>query len=91
MRHSFEWDPEKERANVAKHGIDFDEAASVFTDPLAQWEPDKGFHSGEERFVAIGWSYSQRLVVVVFTVRETHVRIISARKPTRHEAKAYEG
>jgi uncharacterized DUF497 family protein len=91
MRHSFEWDPEKERTNVAKHGIDFDEAASVFADPLARWEPDQGSYSGEERFIAIGWSYSQRLVVVVFTMRATHVRIISARRATRHEARAYEG
>lgn len=91
MRRSFEWDPDKERANVAKHGIDFDEAASVFADPFAQWEPDKGLHSGEDRFVALGWSYAQRLLVVVFTVREERVRIISARRPTRREAKTYEG
>jgi uncharacterized protein len=91
MRYSFEWDPDKAIANVAKHGIDFDEAASVFGDPLAAWEPDTGSHSGEDRFVALGWSYAQRLLVVVFTMREERVRIISARRPTRHEAKGYEG
>lgn len=91
MRYSFEWDPEKAKANFAKHGIDFDEAASVFADPLAQWGPDTGLHIGEDRLVALGWSYAQRLLVVVFTVREDRVRIISARRPTRREAKAYEG
>jgi uncharacterized DUF497 family protein len=91
MEYSFEWDPEKARANVAKHGIDFDEAASVFADPLAQWMLDSGLHSGEDRFVALGWSYGQRLLAVVFTMRGERVRIISARRPTRREAKAYEG
>jgi uncharacterized DUF497 family protein len=91
MEYSFEWDPDKATANVAKHGIDFDKAASVFGDPLAAWEPDKGSYSGEDRFVTLGWSYAQRLLVVVFTMREERVRIISARRPTRHEAKAYEG
>jgi uncharacterized DUF497 family protein len=91
MSYLFEWDPDKERGNVAKHGIDFDEAASVFADPLAEWGPDKGLHTGADRFVALGWSYAQRMLVVVFTVRGKRVRIISARKPTRREAKAYEG
>lgn len=90
MEYSFEWDPEKAKANVAKHGIDFDEAASVFADPLASWDVDERPYSGEERFIALGTSYFQRLVIVVFTQRGERVRI-SARRPTRREAMAYEG
>ena len=89
MEYSFEWGPEKARANVAKQGIDFDEAASVFADPLAKWDMDARIYSGEERFI-LGRSYSQRLVIVVFTQHEERVRIISARKPTRREVKDYE-
>jgi uncharacterized DUF497 family protein len=91
MRYSFEWDPEKERGNVAKHGIKFDEAVSVFSDPLASWDVDEREYAGEERYIALGRSSLQRLLVVVFTQRESNVRIISARKPTRGEAKTYEG
>jgi uncharacterized protein len=91
MSYSFEWDPEKARTNFAKHGIHFEEAVSVFADPLADWEVDDGFYDGEERFITVGQSSLQRLVVVVFTQREERVRIISARRPTRREAKAYEG
>jgi uncharacterized protein len=91
MSYSFEWDSEKEQANIAKHGVDFDEAASVFADPLAEWSMDERAYSGEERFIALGRSSSGRLILVVFTERKGCVRIISARRPTRRETKAYEG
>ncbi|HEX6372757.1 MAG TPA: BrnT family toxin [Longimicrobium sp.] len=91
MNYSFEWDPEKARVNAAKHGIKFDEAISVFGDPLASWEVDERVYAGEERYIALGRSSLQRLLVVVFTQREARIRIISARKPTRREAQAYEG
>ena len=91
MNYSFEWDPEKAKVNAAKHGIRFDEAASVFGDPLASWDVDEREYAGEERYIALGRSSLQRLLVVVFTQRHARVRIISARRPTRYEAKAYEG
>ena len=91
MDYSFEWDPEKPLANVTKHGIDFDEAASVFADPLAEWSMDERAYSGEERFIALGRSSFGRLILVVFTEREGTVRVISARRPTRRERRGYEG
>jgi uncharacterized DUF497 family protein len=81
MSYSFEWDPQKEQTNIGKHGIDFDEAASVFADPLAEWSMDERAYSGEERFIALGRSLSGRLILVVFTEREGCVRIIRARIP----------
>lgn len=91
MNDAFEWDPGKADANQAKHGISFEEAATVFADPLAVWDADPGHYGGEERLVAIGMSHRQRLVLVVFTQRDGRIRIISARTPTRREARAYEG
>ena len=91
MNYSFEWDPDKEQTNIAKHGVDFNEAASAFADPLAEWSMDERAYGGEERFIALGRSSSRRLILVVFTEREGCVRIISARRSTRRETKAYEG
>ncbi|MBW3572127.1 MAG: BrnT family toxin [Gemmatimonadetes bacterium] len=90
MSDSFEWNPAKALANEAKHGISFEEAMTVFADSLATWDPDVGSYSGEERFIAVGRSYRQRLVLVVFTLRDGRIRIISARRPTPREARAYE-
>jgi uncharacterized DUF497 family protein len=86
----FEWDRAKARHNLAKHGVDFSEAATVFGDPLSQTIADPD-HSGEEqRFVTMGMSYRQRLVVVAHTDAEERVRIISARRATRVERSQYE-
>jgi uncharacterized DUF497 family protein len=86
----FEWDRAKARHNLAKHGVDFSEAATVFGDPLSQTIADPD-HSGEEqRFVTMGISYRQRLVVVAHTDAEERVRIISARRATRVERSQYE-
>jgi len=86
----YEWDPKKAKANQRKHGVSFDEAASVFLDPLAVTFPDPD-HSGEEfREITIGRSASQRVVFLSHTRRGDRTRLISARKATRRERKQYE-
>ncbi len=87
---TYEWDPAKARANVKKHRVTFEEAASVFLDPsaLSFWDPD---HSEEEdREITIGRSTRQRVLFVAHAAREGRVRIISARRATRREQKQYE-
>jgi uncharacterized DUF497 family protein len=86
----FEWDPAKARHNLAKHGVDFPEAATVFGDPLSQTIPDPDHSVEEQRFVTMGMSYRQLLVVVAHTDTEERVRIISARRATRAERSQYE-
>jgi uncharacterized protein len=86
----FEWDPKKAKKNLDIHGISFDEASTVFRDTLslAIYDP---LHSDEEdRFVLIGNSYNNRLLVVVHTERANRIRLISARKATQKERKQYE-
>ena len=86
----FEWDPDKELSNTAKHGIDFTEAATVFGDPfeLTIFDPD---HSvGELRFLSIAHSSLNRLLVVSYTEREDRIRIISARTASPRERRQYE-
>jgi uncharacterized protein len=90
MALTFEWDPSKAQANIAKHGVDFPEAATVFADPLSLTVPDPDHSVGEQRYVTIGVSYRQRVVVVAHTDAEARVRIISARRATRAERRHYE-
>ncbi len=93
MRHrmEFEWDPNKDRRNQEKHGVGFDEAATVFDDELQITIPDPDHSIGEFRYVTIGISTGGRLVVVVHTEDEDdHVRIISARNATAQEHRVYE-
>ena len=86
----YEWDPKKAKANLRQHGVSFDQAASVFLDPLAATFPDPD-HSGEEfREITIGRSASQRVVFLSHTRRGDRTRLISARKATRRERKQYE-
>ena len=86
----YEWDPKKAKANLRQHGVSFDEAASVFLDPLAITFPDPD-HSGEEfREITVGHSARQRVVFLSHTRRGDHTRLISARKATRAERKQYE-
>lgn len=87
----FEWDESKNALNRKKHGIWFEEATSVFDDPLARLFVDPE-HSDEERFILLGFSSSARLLVVVHCYRESEslVRIVSARKATRKESEKYE-
>jgi hypothetical protein len=85
----YEWDPAKNRANLAKHGVDFADAVAVFEDDLALTRPDPASR-GESRFVTLGLDAFGRHLVVVFTERGARVRIMSARLATKLERKAYE-
>jgi uncharacterized protein len=88
----FEWDRRKNEENYTKHGVSFEEASSVFADPLAATISDPDHSQMEARFVTMGLSAAGRLVVVAHTEEEDDLfRIISAREATSHERKAYEG
>lgn len=88
----FDWDEDKNRLNRAKHGVWFEEAQSVFDDPRGRvfLDPEHSVH--EDRFLLLGFSASARLLIVVHNFRkaDTVVRIISARKTTKKEARFYE-
>jgi hypothetical protein len=86
----FEWDPAKADANVAKHGVTFEEALTVFMDPLARIHGDPDHSEGEAREIIVGHSIQQRLLLVSFVERGEKVRLISARLATTRERKAYE-
>jgi hypothetical protein len=86
----FEWDRKKASANVEKHGVTFDEAVTVFRDPLAATFDDPAHSRGERRFITIGYSGQGRLLVVCHTERRNAVRVISARRATPHERKRHE-
>ena len=85
----FEWDPDKATRNVVKHGVSFDEALSVFGDPMAVTFADTDHVETEDRSRTFGASNRARVLVVVHTERREAVRIISARKATRHEKSIY--
>lgn len=86
----FEWDPKKAEANLAKHDVSFEEALTVFADPLGRIFPDDE-HSGDEfREIIIGHSAGQQLILVIYIEIEERIRIISARKATRREREDYE-
>jgi uncharacterized DUF497 family protein len=88
---TFDWDRAKAAANRRKHGVAFDEAVSVFQDPLAKVHADPLHSAQERREIIIGHSGSGRLLLVAFTERRSRrIRIISARAATRRERKAYE-
>jgi uncharacterized protein len=86
----FEWNRAKADVNRRKHKVTFDEAASVFYDPLSATFPDPDSSRTEERLVTIGHSSRQRLLVVVHTEQGETIRIISARLATAHERKRHE-
>ncbi|HEY0035271.1 MAG TPA: BrnT family toxin [Longimicrobium sp.] len=85
----FDWDPEKAASNELKHGVSFDEAATVFRDRHAVHEPDPEHSIGEERFRATGLSRAGRLLVVAYTEDGDVTRLISARKATRREKRRH--
>ena len=87
---SFEWDQGKARANLSKHGVSFEEATTVFGDPLSLTIPDPAHSQTEDQFIIVGQSHRQRLLVVVHTERGDNVRIISVRRASRRERKNYE-
>lgn len=86
----FEWDAPKAIANQRKHGVSFEEAATVFGDPLALTFADPDHSVREARFLTIGQSHGDLLLVVAHIERVRVIRIISARKATRHERTIYE-
>jgi uncharacterized protein len=85
-----EWDESKNLLNQKKHGVSFEEAATVFADPLEIMIDDPDHALEEQRFISIGKSFRWRLLVVSYTERDDRIRIISARKPTRYERRGYE-
>ena len=86
---AFEWDATKAKANARKHGVSFDEAARVFEDPFGLELADP---QHADRWIRVGVVYPERILFVVYVEREDsgRIRIISARKATRHEKKGYE-
>ena len=85
---AYQWSRDKAAANLRKHSIDFADAVSVFSDDLAITIPDERFD--EERFVTIGVDGFGRVLVVVYTLRDDEIRLISVRKATPHERQQYE-
>ena len=86
----FEWNPEKARSNLRKHGVSFKEAITVFSDKLARIVTDEDHSDAELREIVIGHSLQQRLLFVNFTARNNRIRIFSARQTTRKERIRYE-
>jgi uncharacterized DUF497 family protein len=87
---NFEWDPAKARQNRRKHRVLFQEAATVFGDPLAVTYPDPDHSASEERFITIGMSNAGRVLLVAHADRGEDIRIISARKTMQRERENYE-
>ncbi len=87
----FVWDTAKERSNIQKHGVSFQEAATAFADERGLLLDDPDHPGTENRFILLGMSFAPRLLVVVHAYREAEdrIRIISARKATRNEERAY--
>lgn len=86
----FEWNPNKAALNLEKHDVSFQEATTVSDDALSITFPDPDHSIGENRYVIIGISRFEQLLVVAHTDRGEKVRIISARKATRQERRFYE-
>jgi hypothetical protein len=86
----FEWDQTKAATNLAKHGISFEEATTVFGDPLSDTFDDPDHPVDEQRFLIVGASDRGRMLIVAHTDDGAVVRIISAREPTSGERKSYE-
>ena len=86
----FEWDREKEKLNIGKHNVSFEEAVTVFYDPISATFDDPAHSIGERRLITIGFSSHGRLLVVSHTERVKTIRIISARLATSQERKRHE-
>lgn len=86
----FDWDAEKAACNLVKHGVSFQEAATVFGDPLSDTFDDPDHSADEQRFLIIGTSQQGRILIASHTDDGETVRIISAREPTRGERESYE-
>ena len=95
FQYQFDWDPAKAKSNLRKHGVSFDRAATIFLDPQTLSLFDEGHSQEEARWITMGLDDAGRLLVVCHTYREettpqARIRIISARKATKNEAKQYE-
>lgn len=90
MGYIFEWDPVKAESNVRKHHVTFDEASTVFGDPLNLVMADPDHSRDEERYLLLGMSNRRRLLVVAFAERPPRTRLISARRTIRQERRLYE-
>ena len=90
MSLTFEWDEDKARANQRKHRVSFEEAKTVFNDPLSLTIVDEAHSSEEQRYIDIGRSSSGRVLLVAYTERGTNIRLISSRKATASERRQYE-
>jgi uncharacterized protein len=90
MKLNFEWDEEKAKANLKKHRVSFDEATTVFIDPFSITIPDPDHSVDEQRYIDIGSSNKNRVLVVVYTERSSNIRIISCRKAISSERRLYE-
>lgn len=90
MNPQFEWDEDKAAQNLEKHGVSFEEASDVFDDPFMGLVYDEDHSDAEDRFVAIGVNASRILLIVVHTIRDNRIRLISARVATKAEREAYE-
>jgi uncharacterized DUF497 family protein len=87
---NFQWDEGNARTNLEKHGVSFEEAATVFGDPLSLTIPDPAHSQVEDRWIVLGHSHQRKLLVVVHTERGDNIRIISARRASKRERKSYE-
>ncbi len=86
----FEWDDKKAKSNLKKHGVSFEEGATIFNDPRVATISDPDHSEDEERFISIGKSVIRRLLTVIHTYRKARTRLISARRATKTEKKNYE-
>lgn len=87
----FAWDEQKAATNLAKHGVSFEEAVTVFGDPLSDTFDDPDHSMEERRFLIIGTSHRGKMLIVAHTDDGEVVRVVSAREPTPGERKSYEG
>jgi uncharacterized DUF497 family protein len=90
MALTFEWDEEKAATNLKKHQVSFEEAKTIFNDPVSITIPDPDHSIDEERYIDIGLSSKGQVLVVVYTERGENIRLINCRKATRREQRAYE-
>ena len=88
--YQFEWDAAKAAKNLRDHGVSFDEASTVFGDPMSISMADPDHSDGEERYLVLGMSIRRRLLVVSHAERRPRTRLISARRATRSERRQYE-
>ena len=96
MLYNFEWDPVKAETNATKHGVTFEQATGVFKDPMALTLFDQEQPDDEDRWITLGLTGGQHYLVVVHTYRDENddivsIRLISARRATKHEIAQYQG